>query len=200
MSGSDAELPSKTEWRARVLAERATVAVGVHLAEARALAKWAGSLSWARAGRTVCCYLPFGSEPGSLGVLDALTGAGARVLLPVVPTARGPLEWAAYTGPSALVSGRLPGLLEPSGPLLDPATLADAALVLVPALAVDNTGVRLGRGAGYYDRSLPLASPEAELVAVVRDTELVPKLPAEEHDVRMTGVITPGNGLVRLPR
>ena len=45
--------------------------------------------------------------------------------------------------------------------------------MLVPALAVDRRGVRLGRGAGFYDRSLPLAAPAARLVAVVRDDELV---------------------------
>ena len=70
--------------------------------------------------------------------------------------------------------------------------------VFVPALAVDRAGVRLGRGAGFYDRSLPLADPAARLVAVVRDDELVDELPAEPHDVRMTHALTPGRGLVEL--
>ena len=71
-------------------------------------------------------------------------------------------------------------------------------MILVPALAVDRTGVRLGRGAGFYDRSLPLADPAARLVAVVRDDELVDHLPAEPHDVRMTHALTPRDGLVAL--
>jgi 5-formyltetrahydrofolate cyclo-ligase len=81
---------------------------------------------------------------------------------------------------------------------LGPDAVALASVILVPALAVDRTGVRLGRGAGFYDRSLPLADPSARLVAVVRDDELVESLPAEPHDVRMTHVLTPERGLVPL--
>jgi 5-formyltetrahydrofolate cyclo-ligase len=71
--------------------------------------------------------------------------------------------------------------------------------VLVPALAVDRRGVRLGRGAGHYDRSLVFASAGAARLAVVRDEELVERLPGEPHDVRMTGALTPGRGVVELP-
>ncbi len=70
--------------------------------------------------------------------------------------------------------------------------------MLVPALAVDRGGVRLGRGAGFYDRTLPLADPDALLVAVVRDEEIVDHLPAEPHDVRMTHALTPAAGLIAL--
>jgi 5-formyltetrahydrofolate cyclo-ligase len=57
--------------------------------------------------------------------------------------------------------------------------------------------VRLGRGAGHYDQSLPLASNGTELVAVVRDQEIFEQLPSEPHDVRMTAVLTPNRGLLR---
>jgi 5-formyltetrahydrofolate cyclo-ligase len=77
--------------------------------------------------------------------------------------------------------------------------IAAADLVLLPALGADRHGVRLGRGAGYYDRSLVFASPATDLVAVVRDAELVERLPAQDHDIPMTGALTPGQGLVRLP-
>ena len=76
------------------------------------------------------------------------------------------------------------GLREPQEPWLPADAMADATAVLVPALAVDRAGVRLGRGAGFYDRTLPLADPAARLVAVVRDDELVDEVPAEAHDVR----------------
>ena len=75
---------------------------------------------------------------------------------------------------------------------------AGALVVLVPALAVDRRGVRLGRGAGFYDRSLTLARPDTPLIAVVRDDELLDRLPAEPHDVRMTHALTPQKGLVDL--
>ncbi|GAA3846771.1 5-formyltetrahydrofolate cyclo-ligase [Saccharothrix violaceirubra] len=143
-------------------------------------------------GGTVCAYWAVGSEPGSRAMLDALSAF--RVLLPVV-AGDGPLDWAVYA-PDALRAGPY-GLLEPSGPLLGVSAVASAAVVLVPALAVDHAGVRLGKGGGYYDRTLAAAT--GALVAVVRDEEFVEVLPAEPHDVRMDAVVTPGRGVVRLP-
>ena len=64
--------------------------------------------------------------------------------------------------------------------------------MLVPALAVDRRGVRIGKGAGYYDRSLPLATPGVPLVAVVYDEELVDRLPAEDARLPDHRRATPG--------
>ncbi len=164
-------------------------------AEAVALARAVGELD----ADTVCCYVPFGAEPGSRKMLDVLRERGSTVLLPVIPAERGPLDWAEYTGASSLAAGVFPQVLEPTGPRLGPEAVARADMVLVPALAVDRRGVRLGKGAGYYDRSLALASSDARFVAVVRDTEFVDRLPAEPHDVRVHSVLTPGRGVIELP-
>jgi 5-formyltetrahydrofolate cyclo-ligase len=193
--GSGNERSSKTEWRARLAAERASVSPEQRADEALALAEAASRL----AGDTICGYVPFGVEPGSLLMLDGLRARGTRVLLPVIAPVAGPLDWAEYSGPETLVAGRLRGILEPTGPRLGVTAVEAADLVLVPALAVDHGGVRLGRGAGHYDRSLVFVSPGTELVAVVRDSELVGRLPAQPHDVSMTGALIPGQGLVRLP-
>ncbi|MDN2502602.1 5-formyltetrahydrofolate cyclo-ligase, partial [Nocardia nova] len=71
-------------------------------------------------------------------------------------------------------------------------------VIVMPALAVDRLGVRLGRGAGYYDRTLPAARPDARLVAVVRDSELLDVLPEEPHDRRMGWALLPEAGLCTL--
>lgn len=147
----------------------------------------------------MCAYVPVGAEPGSVVMLDALVAEGVEVLLPLTTTVNGeaqPLSWASYQ-PGALEPARF-GLLEPTGPTLPPDRIATAGVVLVPALAVDRRGARLGRGAGYYDRTLHLRSADALLVAVVRDDELVDELPSEPHDVAMTHALTPGNGVVTL--
>ncbi|MEV6906424.1 5-formyltetrahydrofolate cyclo-ligase [Amycolatopsis sp. NPDC051071] len=186
---------SKAEWRTRITAERRLLVSDERVREAASLAASAALLP----GDVVCAYVPFGAEPGSPRLLDQLLEQGKRVLLPIVPDEPGPLDWAAYEGPSTLGPGRLRGLLEPTGRRLGADTLGTADLVLIPALAVDDEGVRLGRGAGYYDRSLGFAAPGAALIAVVRDTELVRALPAEPHDVRMTGVLTPDQGQAPRP-
>jgi 5-formyltetrahydrofolate cyclo-ligase len=143
-------------------------------------------------GQTVGAYVASAVEPGSLAMVEALRAHGLRVLLPVV--AGEALDWAVYDG--RLRVGAF-GLREPEGPLLGAAAVGSAALVLVPALAVDHSGVRLGQGGGYYDRALGLCT--GPVVAVVRDEEFVPSLPSEPHDVRVDAVLTPGRGVVRLP-
>jgi 5-formyltetrahydrofolate cyclo-ligase len=188
----------KSELRETILRTRRELAPERHAAEADALR--AAIACVLRAGMTVCAYVPIGSEPGSLAMLDAITAAEATVLLPVARNDSSgnpqPLSWAGYTE-GGLVDGRF-GLREPAPPWLPADAVASASLILVPALAVDRAGVRLGRGAGFYDRSLPLADPTARLVAVVRDDELVDSLPGEDHDVPMTHALTPGRGLVAL--
>jgi 5-formyltetrahydrofolate cyclo-ligase len=151
----------------------------------------------------VCLFVAVGGEPGAapdgaLPVLDAARALGRRVLLPVTVGAA-PLDWASYGGPASLGPGPH-GLREPTGPRLGSEAIRDAGLVVVPALAVDRRGVRLGRGGGHYDRSLPLADPATRLVALVGDTELVADpLPAEPHDVPVHAAWRPHHGHTRLP-
>ena len=188
----------KAALRQQLLAARRSVADDVRAAESHALSEHANMV--VTSGSTVCAFVPVGAEPGSIDLLDVLRCRAGRVLLPVARTAADdtplPLRWGEYR-PGHLVAARF-GLLEPAEPWLPASALADADLVLVPALAVDRRGVRLGRGRGFYDRSLPARNPEAQLVAVVRDQELVDELPCEPHDVRMTHVLTPGRGVIAL--
>jgi 5-formyltetrahydrofolate cyclo-ligase len=190
---------SKAALRERVLAARRCVADDVRAAEARALA---GHLELVvEGGTTVCAYVPVGTEPGSAELLDTLLRRSGRVLLPIARTSADdtplPLRWGEYR-PDSLIPGPW-GLLEPPGPGLPESALGEAALVIVPSLAVDRRGVRLGRGRGYYDRSLGRRNPRARLVAMVRDAEFVDELPAEPHDVLMTHALTPTRGLIALP-
>jgi 5-formyltetrahydrofolate cyclo-ligase len=186
---------SKAEWRDRLTRARADQTPESHAREASALVS---AVSKVTSG-TVCAYLPFGTEPGTTALVDALAAGGARVLLPVIRPEPGPLDWAEYTGEADLVASRFRGIREPGGKRLGSEAVGAAELVLVPALAVDHRGVRLGRGAGHYDRSLVFAAAGVRLLAVVRDEELVERLPGEPHDVRMSGALTPARGVLDLP-
>jgi 5-formyltetrahydrofolate cyclo-ligase len=187
----------KTALRRRLLAARRRVPGRVRAAEARMLCT---ALEPLVSAGTVCAYVPVGAEPGSIAMVDMLARRSGRVLLPVARTGADgsamPLRWGEYRS-GALTAG-LWGLLEPVEPWLPASALAEAGLVIVPALAVDRRGVRLGRGAGFYDRSLPGRDPRARLIAVVRDVELVDELPAEPHDVAMTDALTPQRGVIGL--
>ncbi|WP_433370863.1 5-formyltetrahydrofolate cyclo-ligase [Actinoplanes sp. CA-142083] len=141
---------------------------------------------------TIAAYVPIGAEPGGAN-LPSVLAAHARVLLPVLLPSRD-LDWAVFAG--SLSPGPL-GLLEPPGPRLGVDAVASAGLVLVPALAVSRSGIRMGRGGGSYDRALarlPLAPPPW-VIALLHDGELLDSVPAEPHDRAVHGVITPRGGL-----
>jgi 5-formyltetrahydrofolate cyclo-ligase len=191
-----AVLAEKTRWRTTVVAARRALPPSVRAARAVSLAAAAVRLAGTTGG-PVCAYLPVGSEPGSPELVAALHAAGHLVLLPVVPQGQGPLDWAAYTGPDALAAAPL-GLREPTGERLGPDAVAGARLVLVPGLAADRAGVRLGRGAGHYDRTLPMVAPDVPIVIVLNDEELVAQLPAEPHDRPVTAALLADAGHVRL--
>jgi len=183
--------------RTAILSARRAVPDDVRRAEAEELRRRLAALL--RSGDTVCAYVPVGSEPGSTDILDSLIESGVRVLLPVAREDDAghplPLTWGDYRG--ELVAARF-GLREPPAPYLPAEAIGTASTVVVPALAVDRKGSRLGRGAGYYDRSLAMADPSARLMAMVRDDEVLDRLPAEPHDVPMTHALTPSGGLVEL--
>lgn len=188
----------KAMLRSELLAARRAVAADARRSEAERLADHLSEVL--EGAGIVCAYVPMETEPGSPEMLDELSQQGRTVLLPIARTGPNgehlPLEWSRYrTG--ELVSGPF-GTREPSGDRLPSRAVATADIVLVPALAVDRRGVRLGRGGGFYDRSLALCGPGTRLVAVVRDCELLDEVPAEPHDVRMTHALTPGGGLTKL--
>jgi 5-formyltetrahydrofolate cyclo-ligase len=182
----------KAALRERLLAGRRSVSDDAHAQEARSLAAHIDALT-INGGHTVCAYVPVGAEPGSIEMLNVLLRQADQVLLPVTRTTGDDsamaLLWGEYQ-PGQLVTARF-GLLEPAGPWLPSTALADASVVFVPALAVDRTGARLGR-------TLEFRNPEACLIAVVRDEELLDEVPREPHDVPMTHALTPGHGLVEL--
>jgi len=150
----------------------------------------------------VSVYASRPHEPGTLPLIEALHERGVRVLIPMLGDGlqRG---WGVYGGAADLIE-RAPGRPpEPSTEFLPSATLAEADVVVVPALAVDSTGTRLGQGGGWYDRALADVREGVPIVALtfageVRDAGLDP-LPREDHDVRVDGVITP-EGYTALPR
>lgn len=156
----------------------------------------ATTLAWVRRERPTRCaaYVPVGAEPGGPDLADALAGL-TSVLLPIL-LPDGDLDWAEHHGPLRRTAR---GLLEPAGPALGPDAVAEADLILVPALAVARgTGMRLGRGGGSYDRALARAG-RAFTVALLHDGELLDDVPSEPHDRPVRATITPSKGLVATP-
>jgi 5-formyltetrahydrofolate cyclo-ligase len=151
---------------------------------------------WVQMAGLVACYWSMGAEPSTHGLVLALWKHGATVMLPVLRPDND-LDWAVYDGPDSLTSGPS-GTMEPVDTRRGVAAIRTAALVIVPALAVDrSTGVRLGRGGGSYDRALARVGPNVPTVALLHEGELIEGVPAEPHDKQVRFAALP-SGIRRL--
>lgn len=129
--------------------------------------------------RTVACYASFGTEPSTVRLLAQLRAERVAVLLPVVLDSHD-LSWVDDVGTDRGVEA-----------------IGEGDLVIVPGLAVDRAGHRLGRGGGSYDRALARVAAGVPTVLLLFDGELVEDVPVEPHDVSVTHVMLP-SGLLRL--
>jgi 5-formyltetrahydrofolate cyclo-ligase len=164
---------------------------------ARAIAQHLLDTPEVRRAATVAAYVSVGTEPGTGPLLEELRALGRRVILPML-LPDNDLDWAVYDGPAGLErAGR--GLLEPSGRPLGPDAVATADVVLTPGLAVDRSGMRLGRGGGSYDRALGRVPLGTFTCTLLYDGELLDEVPAASRDRRVTAVATP-SGVTRLRR
>jgi 5-formyltetrahydrofolate cyclo-ligase len=162
------------------LSERAGVAVGQYLRSSDA---------WKAASEIVV----FVSMPGEIDthvVIDSAVQDSKLVLLPRV-VGEGELEFAVLRDRDGLVSGPF-GVLEP-GAECPARAIREDSLVLVPGLAFDQRGGRLGRGAGYYDRALAkvrVLEPRPRCLGLGFALQIVEDVPMTSLDVRLDGVVT----------
>lgn len=177
---------SKALIRRRVRAQRAAMSAPDRVRAAAQLTDQLIALSKSHGARTIACFSSMPTEPDTSGFLEWALARGHSLLLPVsLPNSQ--LDWVRYRGEKE--AGRH-GISEPVGKRLGQAALDSADLVLVPACAVDDFGVRLGWGMGYYDRCLAALDPGIPVYAVVFDADRFDRLPRDPHDVPVTGVVT----------
>ncbi|MEU4465707.1 5-formyltetrahydrofolate cyclo-ligase [Streptomyces sp. NPDC024017] len=188
--------PDKRSLRRGLLAVRSRLTADDLRETSVALAGRALELPELAGAGTVAAYVSVGSEPGTLALLDTLRARGVRVLLPVL-LPDNDLDWGAYEGEGSLAPVRHGGrmtLFEPAGERLGPDAVTTAGAVLLPGLAVDARGMRLGRGGGSYDRvlaRLERAGAHPALVVLLYDSEVVERVPEEPHDRPVHAVVTP---------
>ena len=142
--------------------------------------------------RSIAAYLSTPDEPGTRDFLAWACENEIRVLLPV-SRADGLLDWATYDGEEE--DEDVLGMPTPTTELLSPLAINEVDLIVVPAAAVDRSGMRMGWGRGYFDKTLGSMENCPPVYAVIFDEELLDSVPSERHDQRVDGVVTP-SGIV----
>ena len=188
---------AKAALRKRLLAARAALPDDRRAEAGRLLRDAVLALPETQMAGTVAAYVSVGTEPGTRSLVYALWKRGTYVLLPLLRPDND-LDWASYEGPDSLAAAPR-GLLEPTEPPRGPGAVASADLVIVPALAVDRRGRRLGRGGGSYDRALARVGGAVLTIALLYDDELLDEIPAGPHDQPVRLVAQPAQGIIRLP-
>jgi 5-formyltetrahydrofolate cyclo-ligase len=191
---------AKDALRDLIRTERQTRSEKGRRAAARGLRDVFMEMPQLRGARCVALYVSRREEPGTQFLRAELAARGVRVVLPVTSGA-GCLRWlpdcSALPEPRAERHGRRRTDARRTG-LLD-----DVEIVLVPALAVDTLGRRLGRGHDGYDRVLRRIGPTRLVLCAVHDSEVfdaaVEPVPEDPHDVLVDAVITPTR-ILYLPR
>ena len=140
--------------------------------------------------QTILAYYSLPDEVCTRQLIDELIAEGKTVLLPKVLDA-GRMELRRYTGPHDLTEGAY-GIMEPVGEPFTDYALIDIALI--PGMAFDAAGHRLGRGRGYYDRFLSLLIPPSSLLlprffGLCFDFQKVDTVPSDDHDIPVDIVI-----------
>lgn len=178
----------KAAVRAAARAARSAIAGPARIAGAEALAERLLALPELAGARVVLAY---GAAPEEIDVAPAVAALRAQGVTIAYPRIDGPGELGVcpINDDIELVRGTF-GLREPAAhaPACDVSPL-DA--VLVPGVAFDDEGRRLGFGGGYYDRLIPRLRPDCALIGVAFDEQIVPRVPAEAHDARVHKVVTP---------
>jgi 5-formyltetrahydrofolate cyclo-ligase len=181
-------LKVKAELRKRLRGVRKTTPAEACAARSRALVARLEAHESVLAAKSVALFWPIESRHEvDLRPLDTtLRARGVRIAYPAIDADTNVMTFRFVDDVSALEEKGY-GFMEPA-PDAPIATALDA--IIVPAIAVDPTGHRIGYGAGYYDRTLPSLAPPAVTIAVAYDWQLVAEVPAMECDVRVAWVVT----------
>ncbi len=176
------EMDAKRTLRTQLLANRSRLTKEQLMDAAEHLCEHLRNLVHDARPTVVAAYVPFGSEPGGPALPGLLAGLAPVLLVPSLLPDKD-LDWYRYGNDETL----------------GPEAISVAVLIITPALAVDVSGWRLGRGGGSYDRALARAGSGALLAALLHEGEILPHVPHEPHDRRVRLALTP-TGITKLDR
>jgi len=179
---------NKAEIRKRILQARNAMTPEEIAAGSLAIVKRLVDLEEIRRASTLMVYLGFGSEVITDDLILWSWGEGKRIVVPLCCPESRELTACRIDGFDELESGHY-GIREPKAGFLRPVPRGEIETVVVPAVAFDRRGYRVGYGGGYYDRFLPEA-PQAARIGAAFAHQIVAEIPADPHDVTVDRIVT----------
>jgi 5-formyltetrahydrofolate cyclo-ligase len=180
---------AKRSVRERILRQRDRLPPDVRAAASDAIVGALTARADFAAARALLLTLPFGSEWDTRSLVATALAQRKTVAAPRVNASTRMLELYEIAEPERDVAPGFYGIPEPCGHCA-PVPLAAIDWVLVPGVAFDMAGRRIGYGGGYYDRLLPLLDPRARRIAGALELQLVDQVPAAPHDLRVDAIVT----------
>jgi 5-formyltetrahydrofolate cyclo-ligase len=180
---------AKRSVRERILRARDAMPTHLRIAASATIAATLSRRPDFIAARVVLLTLPFGSEWDTGLLLSAALAGSKTVAVPRVNQERHMLEIHAVCDAAREIAPGYRGIPEPRADC-PPVALASIDWVLVPGVAFDAEGRRIGYGGGYYDRLLPLLDRGAARVAGAFELQIVERVPAAPHDTTVDAIVT----------
>ncbi len=147
-------------------------------------------LTAVRNSRTISTYLHTGSEVRTKEIVEWALSNGKRIIVPITDRASKRLIFSELKSPAHELERGAYGILEPKPEFRRPVRLEEADVVLVPGVAWDRRGYRIGYGAGYYDRSINAMQTRVMKVGLAYEFQLVPSVPRSRYDRRVDKIAT----------
>ena len=178
---------SKGEQRARALGSRHSLSTEANRSLSSAVTRRFLELPEFKEARVVACYVAKADEVQTSGIITAALAAGKTLVVPRADPATGALSFASIASMSELSPGHF-GVLEPNAEAHQ-VPLSEANVAVVPVVAWDEEGHRLGYGKGYFDRALS-ANPAPVRAGLAFEAQEAPTLPQSPGDVLLDIVVT----------
>lgn len=183
-------LQVKKEIRKNILQKKGVLSSEIVTDKSLAMLDTMKKMDFYKNANNVMLYISFGKEVSMKPIIDDLQSRGKRVFIPVsVPATKALIVSELKDYENDLEVGHF-GVMEPKEEALRPVDPSILDLVIVPGVAFDKRGYRIGYGGGYYDRFIPRLPEKATTVSLAFDMQLIDKIPTSHYDMAVQYIIT----------
>ncbi len=179
----------KSRLRAEVIRRRDAIPLEVRKAKDRMIQERLSGLAEYRNAGTVMLFASFRTEVDTMPIIADALMQGKRVVLPKVDSAKKELRLYNIRSVDELTPGYM-GIPEPGVVEGREVTPEELELIVMPGVAFDERGGRLGYGGGYYDRLIAGLRRRPPLVAVAYEEQIIREVPVADHDIRVDRIVT----------